>query len=83
MKYNSVLFGMLGVIRISMHRICYHRTTVSEKSLVLAHFVLVYTSGRVDSLDSADRKLASCDFHKFEIVVCKRFQIWEYLKLII
>ena len=27
--------------------------TMSEKSLVLAHFVLVNTSGRVDSLDSA------------------------------
>ena len=38
------------------NQICYHsscRTTVSEKSLVLANFVLVNTSGRVDSVDSA------------------------------
>ena len=58
MKCNSVLFGILGVIRY------FHAPDLLSpdyrvvKSLVLAHFVLVNTSGRVDSLDSADRKLA-------------------------
>ena len=40
------------------------RTTVSEKSLVLAHFVLVNTSGQVDSLDSAFPKQQILDSSK-------------------
>ena len=37
-------------------QICYHLscpTALSEKSLVLANFILVNTSGQVDSLDSS------------------------------